>query len=63
MVTKKREERLRDEVGSRGFFVSRAPTWPDSESQIRTEGCPFRSLPVSPRVQNSGLPCEGSPFS
>lgn len=50
MVAKKREERLRDEVGSRGFFVSRAPTWP--ESQIRTEERPFRSLPVSHRIQN-----------
>ena len=47
---KKREERLRDEVGSGGFFVSRAPTWP--ESQIRTEERPLKSLPVSHKIQN-----------
>ena len=46
---KKREERLRDEVGSGGFFVSRAPTWP--ESQIRTEERPLKSLPVSHKIQ------------
>ena len=47
---KKREERLRDEVGSGGFFVSRAPTWP--EFQIRTEERPLKCLPVSHKIQN-----------